>query len=134
MSRHPDDMSGQAIEAAYRDLRSFYVRTYHIKDPLKQDAASLGLQPSDIEDAISNDSDLALLADLANLDKHFKLNKRPRSGAVPNLAHVQGVRAGSGEGGWRLDVKIRHGARVLDGLEVAEGSWRRGDATYRAGG
>jgi hypothetical protein len=82
------------------------VRTYHIKDALKQDAASLGLQPRAIEDAITNDSDLAVLADLANLDKHFKLNKSCRSGAVPEIVAAEGVRWGSGEGGWRLKTPI----------------------------
>jgi hypothetical protein len=126
-ARHEEELSGDAIKAAHRELQSFYVRTYHIKDALKEDAASLGVQPSAIEDAITNDPDLALLADLANLAKHYKLNKPPRSGAVPVIAGAGGVSGGSGEGGWRLAVMISHGGKTLDGLDVARAAveaWR----------
>jgi hypothetical protein len=128
MNRHPEELSGAAIQAAYRELQSFYVRTYHIKDALKKDAASLGLQPRAIEDAITNDSGLALLADLANLYKHFKLTMDPRSGEVPKIVPPVGVRSGSEEGGWRLRVPIDHKDKRLDGLDVAQAAveaWRR---------
>jgi hypothetical protein len=127
-ARHPGEPLAPAISAAHRELQSFYIQAYHIKDALKQEAASLGLQPTVIEDAITNDPALALLADLANLDKHLKLNKPPRSGAEPKIVSTQGVRSGSGEGGWRLKVEIEHDGKVLDGLDVARDAveaWRR---------
>jgi hypothetical protein len=58
-----------------------------------------------VEQAITSDPNLALLADLANLDKHFKLSRAPRSGDVPTIT-VKGVQPGSGEGGWRLEATI----------------------------
>jgi hypothetical protein len=129
VARHPEELSGHAINAAYRDLLSFYVRTYHIKDPLKDKETSLGLPPNTVENAISSDPDLALLADLANLAKHVNLDKYgPRSGAEPKIVSTQGTQSGSGEGGWRLKVTIDHGGSMLDGLDVARAAvdaWRR---------
>ena len=127
VARHAEKLSSEAINAAHRDLQSFYVRTYHIKDALKEDAPSLGLQPSAIEAAITNDPNLALLADLANLDKHYKLNRPPRSGATPKIDYAQGIAPGSGKGGWRLKVVISHGRKKLDGVDVAKAAiaaWR----------
>lgn len=88
---------------------------------MKDAAPSLGLNASDIEDAITNDQRLALLADLANLDKHFKLTKPPRSGYVPLIEQLSGVDNAAGNG-WLLSVKIKHGTSILDGLAVARDS------------
>jgi hypothetical protein len=63
-------MSGVAINAANHRLQSFYIQAYHLKDALKSAPA--------IEPAIAADPALALLADLANLDKHSRLNRPPR--------------------------------------------------------
>jgi hypothetical protein len=128
MARDTEELSGEAVKAAHRELQTFFIHTYHLKDALIAEAPSRGLLPKTIEDAITNDPDLALLADLANLDKHFKLNRPPRSGAVPEIISTQGVRAGSGKGGWRLEVKIMHNGKLLDGLKVASAAleaWRR---------
>lgn len=72
----------------------------------------------DIEDAITADPRLSLLADLANLDKHveFGENRKPRSGNVPSYGSLSGWDC---EGGWRLKVEIRHGDSCLDGLLIA---------------
>ena len=73
------------------------------------------------------DGTLALLADLANLEKHVKLNRPPRSGDVPTI-NVEGLQRGSGEGGWRLKATITHQGTTLDGLDVVSAvveSWRR---------
>jgi hypothetical protein len=90
-----------------------------------------------IEAAVTGDPDLALLADLANLDKHSKLNRPPGSGAVPRVSFgsgavprvsFQAVQAGSGEGGWRLVMTIQHQGKVLDGLDFARAAvaaWER---------
>jgi len=89
-----------------------------MKDALKAEAPSLGLQPKMIETAIYDDPDLALLADLA---------KVPRSGAAPVVGDARGSQAGS-SGGWRLEVDVRHSGKRLDGLKVANAAaeaWRR---------
>ncbi len=74
-----------AIEAAERELLDFYVLAYHLKDALIKEGAA---PKQDVENAINNDPRLALLADLANLDKHHVLDVvryPPRSGAAPSI-------------------------------------------------
>jgi hypothetical protein len=122
-----EELSGFAIHAARAELLSFFVRSYHIKDALCLEASPLGLSRKTIEGAITADADLALLADLANLDKHLRLDRRPRSGSVPVIEEASGVRAGSGRNGWRLELPIRHCGTVRNGLEVATATtsaWR----------
>ncbi|MHB8438523.1 MAG: hypothetical protein ACYDD4_05095 [Acidimicrobiales bacterium] len=122
-TRH-EPLSGDTINTAAARLHAFYIQTYHIKDVLKADS-STGVAPKDIENAISADSDLALLADLANLDKHGRLSAPPRSGSVPKIESVQG---GTFKDGWRLTMVIEHGGKRLDGLDVANdavAAWRR---------
>jgi hypothetical protein len=117
-------LSGEAIQGARQELQSFYIQAYHLKDALKLEEPSLA---SAVESAISSDPMLALLADLANVEKHFQLSNEPRSGDVPSI-EVQGTQAGSGKGAWRLEATILHHAKRLDGLEVARAaieSWRR---------
>jgi hypothetical protein len=92
------EVSGDAVHAAQQELQSFYIQAYHLKDALIADSPSHGITPHAIESAITADPNLALIADLANLDKHVALNRPPRSGHVPSVASAQGLRAGSGEG------------------------------------
>lgn len=121
------EFSADGIHAAAHRLHAFFIHTYHLKDALKADTAH-GVRPAVIEKAITNDPDLALLADLANLDKHFQLSKTTRSGDVPVIGPVQGVSSGSGGGRWRLHMPITHAGRVLDGVQVAGAAvaaWQR---------
>jgi hypothetical protein len=106
-----ETMSGVAINAANHRLQSFYIQAYHFKDALKSVAP-------DVESAISAHPALALLADLANLDKHSQLNRSPRSGEVPTIVSLSGEESGSG-GGWRLRLRIHHKGQTLDGMNVA---------------
>lgn len=126
LSPHTEIMSGESIHASLQSLFAFLILAYHLKDALKDAAPAHGLIPSDIEAAISNDPRLALLADLANLDKHMKLTKAPRSGYVPVIEQISGADSSTGNG-WHLVAKIRHGTSVLDGLSVAQDAviaWR----------
>lgn len=121
-------LSSDAVFAARRELLSFYVHAYHLKDALTLEAGAVGVSGSEVEAAVNADPDLALLVDLANLDKHLKLSKRPRSGAVPRIGQVQGSQTGSGQGGWRLEQVIEHRGRDLDGLAFAQAAvaaWER---------
>jgi hypothetical protein len=79
-----------------------------------------------VENAINASATLALLADLANLDKHRKLTNKPRSGAVPIIGSVS-ADGDSGSAGWHLRVPIRHGSHEIDGVAFATeivGEWR----------
>jgi len=112
-------MSGVAINAANHRLQSFYIQAYHLKDALKSVAPA-------IEDVISADSALSLLADLANLDKHSRLDRPPRSGAIPVIVTVSGEQPGSADG-WRLRLRIHHKGQTHDGIDVAReamDAWR----------
>jgi hypothetical protein len=116
LAPHSEPLSGESIQTANHELQSFFVQAYHLKDSLIQDSGTTGIPASTIENAITLDTHLALLADLANLDKHGKLTKPPRSGDVPAWG-VSGV--ANGDAGWRLSVEIHHKAKTLDGLTFA---------------
>lgn len=123
---HSEQLSGKSIQTADHDLRSFFVQAYHLKDALIQDSGTTCIPASAVEDAITRDSDLALLADLANLDKHGNLTKRPRSGDVPTWGKVSGV--ADSDAGWRLSVQIHHKGKTIDGLSFARdvvSAWER---------
>jgi len=126
-------MSGDSIHSSLQRLCSFFIHAYHLKNALKDAALGLGLTASDIETAITRDPRLALLADLANLDKHVNLTNPPRSGCVPVIQQISGVDNSTG-GGWNLSAKIEHGATVLDGIAVAQNAaaaWREKLSAWR---
>jgi len=119
-------MSADSIHTSLQRLSSFFIHAYHFKDALKAASTEIGLTASDIEAAITNDPRLALLADLANLDKHLILNTQPRSGCTPVIQQISGIDNSAG-GGWFLSVKIKHGATVLDGITITQNAvaaWR----------
>jgi hypothetical protein len=121
-------MTGRAIQAARQRLLDFYVTAYHLKDDLIRSSAVTGVPKQVVENAVTNDPDLALLADLANLRKHGKLN-RVRSGHTPREVSRAGTALpGAPSPGWRLSLVIVHNGAMLDGLDLAQRSvtaWRR---------
>jgi hypothetical protein len=120
-----ETMTKNAI-LSWRDrLCGWYVDAYQLKDALKSAAPTLGIDRQAIEKAINDDPRLALLADLANQEKHSQLD-RSRSGYVPN------IEAPSGSDvlprGWLLKVDVTHDSRTLDGLQIARDAviaWRQ---------
>lgn len=110
-------MSGASINAAHHRLQSFFIQAYHLKDALIADQSN-GLAKNDVEIAISHSPILSLLADLANLDKHSKLDRTPRSGSIPVILSVKGQHPQAANG-WQLCVNISHNGRVLDGVDIA---------------
>jgi hypothetical protein len=124
LASRSEPLDADAIHVAHADLQAFYIQTYHLKDSLKDASATTGISPQAIEDEITNNSDLALLADLANLDKHFRLSKKPRSDDTPKIVGVRGItRTGeSSPEGWRLGVVIEHKGQRLDGRDIAKRS------------
>jgi hypothetical protein len=109
--------SSECIIQGRHELHSFYVQAYHLKDALIQDAAAIGVTKATIEAAMTSNPNLALLADLANLDKHGALTRPPRSGTVPVIKTVSGKFSPGMP--WRLNVEIQHGAITVDGLDFA---------------
>ena len=116
LAPHSEPMSAALIQNANHDLHSFFVQAYHLKDLLIQDAGTTGVPATTIENGITADPHLALLADLANLDKHGELSKSPRSGNIPTWS-VSAV--SEGDAGWRLSLTIRHKGETHDGLNFA---------------
>ena len=117
-----EQRSATAIHSATQDLFEFFVSAYHLKDAVIADNV-IGKQI--VEDTINNSPTLALLADLANLDKHRKLTKPPRSGDVPVVTRISDISVGPG---WQLSVSIRHKGTVTDGVAFATqvvDEWRR---------
>jgi len=117
-----EDLSGEAVKDARDELLDFYVRTYHVKDALQVEAASLGLDRGAVENAVSADPTLVLLGDLANLVKH---HGKGRKQDPPEIVEACGT---SGPNGWRLDLTIRHKGDDLDGMAIAEdavAAWER---------
>lgn len=112
-----EELSGKAVKDARDDLLAFYVRTFHIKDALKVEAKSLGLDKKAIEDAVTADPALALLGDLANRVKHHGKGRSSISGDVPEIGDALGV---TEQGGWRLEFTIRHRGCDLDGNAIAQ--------------
>jgi hypothetical protein len=122
LAPRPEPLSAMAVNAVHADLQAFYIQTYHLKDALLASSAKTGISEQTVENEITNNPDLALLADLANLDKHYQLAKKPRSGDAPKIVSVQGVTSSGGTtpGSWRPRVEIEHLGNRLDGLDVAK--------------
>lgn len=121
----PGSAGREAIKSAEREVLEFIVSAYHLKDILKADKV---LPPGvDVEKTVSADADLALLADMANLDKHHALNSKkhpPRSGYVPKYLEHE---AYSSQGGWGLVSKYEHNGVTINAVDVA----RNGMAAWR---
>jgi hypothetical protein len=109
-------MSAAAVHQAVQDFMSFFGLAYHLKDALKA-ASPQGLQRSAVESAISNDPTLALLADLANLDKHFVLSQPARSGDIPRLGDLRSTTTANG---WEVEMPIHHKGGVIEGTAFAK--------------
>ena len=126
LALHTEPTSADSIQVAQQRLHSFLIHAFHLKDALIDAASGLGISKSDVENAIKADARLALLADLANADKHLTLTNPLKSGILPVIGRVSGV--DQAEGGWKLSVPVAHGSRTLDGLGVAEDAvkaWRQ---------
>jgi hypothetical protein len=123
-------MSADAVHQAVQDFMSFFGLAYHLKDALKA-ASPQGLQGSAAESAVSNDPTLALLADLANLDKHFVLSKPPRSGDSPSLGELRSTTTADG---WRVEMPIHHRGGVIEGTALAEDVVKAWDVHLRGWG
>src|SRR5579863_4422782 len=87
------------------------------RDALIQEATATGIDRKTVEGVIDGDPALALVADLANLDEHGRLNKSPRSGHVPSISGATGTQSCDT---WRLHLEVVHAGKHLDGLRVAQ--------------
>lgn len=128
-----EPLSATSIHAARQELHAFYVQTYHLKDALVHESDTLGLSREVIENAVTASPALALIADLANLEKHAALQRGTRSGHVPHVVDVSGE-TGPGALGWRLKLAIEHDGKSLDGIDVARKAVREWEGLFRVWG
>jgi hypothetical protein len=125
LAPHTEPLSAASIHAARNALHAFFIQAYHLKDALIVEGATTGVTRDSLEKTIRSDPDLALLADLANLDKHAELKHRPKSGSVPRILDAS---AESRSDGWILRLAIESGGHRRDGLDVAQraiDAWER---------
>jgi hypothetical protein len=125
--------SAESIASERQRLQSFFIQCYALKDILIMEAPN-AVSASTVENAVTTDPNLALIADLANLDKHGRLTRKmkgsaspARSGTIPTYGRVSGD-SHSGSSGWRLSLEIIHGQQKLDGVELAQrgiAAWQR---------
>ena len=122
-------ISGEDIQRARRRVLSFYITAFHLKDALIAAAPTTGISPKRVEDAVNAEPELALLADLANLDKHEELTRRTHSGHAPREVRRAGATLpGSPSPGWQLQLEFEHNGVTVDGLKIVQQSvdaWRR---------
>ena len=119
-------VDGRAVLERRHRLHAFYIQCYHLKDAIIAEAPK-GVTKDMVEKAISNTPQLALMADLCNLDKHVAMKSLPRSGAWPTYGEVSGT-SRTGDAGWRLSLPIHHKGTTLDGITLAQdaiAAWRR---------
>jgi hypothetical protein len=118
--------SPDAIRSARDRLFAYYCRVLHLEDALIAEAGTTGVSVTTVRNAVDNEPDLALAADLCNLGKHVTLTRRTRSGVAPTVSALMGF--GNSAGGWRLGLQIDHGGTQREGLQIASAAvdaWRR---------
>lgn len=126
----PEPISGAAIKQARQELLDFFVFAYHLRDRLQHDGA---ISEAQGRVALQTSPDLALLADLCNLVKHAKIDRKIWSGAAPVIGKAHGDRPGAG-GGWVVGLDITHAGRQLEGLAFARDAVAAWDDQLRAWG
>ena len=100
-------MTGPAIQAARQRLLDFYVLAYHLKDDLKSSSGITGVSKQAVGKTVSNDPDLALLADLAGsviawLAAQIDHPAQRSQARWPRASTAVGRRLGRALHGWKL--------------------------------
>lgn len=128
---HPAPMQGTAIKEAGQELLEFFVLAYHLKERLE---AEPSIPPDDVYKMMKASPALCLLADLANLTKHVKLERKTWSGSLPVVGKAHGAGSGDGSVGWTLRLDITHDGKLLDALDVARDAVAAWEAALRGWG
>lgn len=85
-----DPNEGIPREDLYNEISLILTSIGSMKDHFNALCKSKGTAPYG-DDIINNNRDVALVHDLWNVDKHFELSRKPRSGIVPELRNVSRV-------------------------------------------
>lgn len=95
--------------------KTFFINCYHLKDRLKEHPSA-----PHVEGFINATPHLALLADIANKAKHGELNKKPRSGNVPQEGNKHmTMKFGSGRAVTTGSFAITSVGKEYDALDLA---------------
>jgi hypothetical protein len=129
----PEPATREGLVEARNRLLGLLVELYSFKDALKVEARNFGHSEQDVEDAVTKSPHLALLADLANQEKHVVLNSAPRSGFVPAVGPPSALFT-SGQLGWTLGVEISHGSGILDACSLAQAALNEWEQLLRSWG
>jgi hypothetical protein len=117
-----DRPSDEYIDDAY----AFFQCCYHVKDHLKNDQAFTKHTNAEVETYVTDTPALAICADICNALKHFKLDRKPRSGDQPKFGGrifsvvVKDVMGGPPQPSEiAIQLSIEHKGAKLDAFEVA---------------
>jgi hypothetical protein len=119
------------------DVYTCFENCYHVKDWLKNDTTFTKRSPEEIENYVTNTPELAITADICNAQKHFSLNRIPRSGALPIAKPAEIIVELSDSFGAESDVdepvtiSIRvyyeHNGTIYDALDLARAAMKAWD-------
>lgn len=123
LQRPLGEVSNDALQCWRQDLHSFFIHCYHLKDALIHQQPN-GVTKGAIEAAIEAISELTLVANLANLDKHDHLTTlRPKgSNAKAPTYGVLSARTDDGDAGWRPCLEIHDRSTTHDALALVRGA------------
>jgi hypothetical protein len=85
-----DPNEGIPREDLYNEISLLLTAIGSMKDHFNALCKAKGIPPYG-DDIIDNNRDVAIVHDLWNVDKHYELSKKPRSGIVPELRDVSRV-------------------------------------------
>jgi hypothetical protein len=119
------EVSAESVQRWRQDLHSFFIHCYHLKDALIHQQPN-AVTAAAVEAAIDGSSELTLVANLANLDKHDHLTRAPRPKGNPSATTptygVLNARTDDGDGGWRPRLEIKDGNTTHDALTLVRGA------------
>ncbi len=105
------------------DVYSFFVHCNHLRDWVIE-LNKLGISKTDIKEFILKNRPLQICADLANLSKHCRLERKTWSGRHPRIAGTAHQSSNfHNELGVQSEFQIWVEAESFDALEVAEQCW-----------
>lgn len=126
----PGPAGGTALTHWPGKMLAFLVKCYHLKDALKAELpgclAGASQAGQVVEDAVTQSPELARLADLANLEKHHKLDRTPRSSALPQVQAC--THEDLPNGTWLPRLAIQHKGTSHDAIQLASAAvaaWRQ---------
>ncbi|MBL7066623.1 MAG: hypothetical protein ISS29_02020 [Candidatus Marinimicrobia bacterium] len=80
--------TGQSMDALHNCISLLIANIASLKDHLKAWCSKNGMEFRG-EELVNSNTDVSIVHDLWNIDKHLSLNKPPRSGFTPHIANLK---------------------------------------------